>query len=142
LDRDLSISAQLKPFGRTDQLVLEVRAADLLKTAAWVRSEESARMDFLENFSCYEFRSKLVFSYFLRSQVHGKTLILRTEETVPENERLPIPSVAAVWPMVQPFEDEIHELFGIDFTPNRGRYAAATAFPLRKTYVWESEVMQ
>lgn len=142
LDRDLSVSATLKPFGRTEQLMLEVQPGDLAKTASWIRSEESARMDFLENFSCHEFRSKLVFTYFLRSQVHGKTLIIRTETPVPEGERLSVPSVSRVWPMVQPFEDEIHRLFGVDFAPHRGPYADSLVFPLRKSYVWEAEVMQ
>lgn len=146
LDRELSVSSTLKPFGRTEQIVLDVKAGDLSKVAGWLRLEESSRLDWLENLSCFEAKSKLVLSYFLRSQILDHELIVRCELSFPEGERTSIASVTSVWPMVHPYEEEISSLFGVDFKGNssqrdvKGIEFADGEFPLRKSYVWEEEV--
>lgn len=147
LDRELTVSSTLKPFGRTEQIVLDVKSEDLAKVAGWLRMEESARLDWLENLSCFESKSKLVLSYFLRSQILDHALIVRCELSIPEGEKVSVTSVASVWPMVHPYEQEIASLFGVEFKGNhsqrgvKGISFAEGAYPLRKSYVWEEVVL-
>ncbi len=147
LDRELSISSILKPFGRTEQIILDVKGDDLMKVAGWLRLEESTRLDWLENLSCFESKSKLFLSYFLRSQILNHTLIVRCELLIPDEKMISAHSVASIWPMVHPYEDEISALFGIQFKEKydrrsiKGVHFGEGNYPLRKSYVWKEKVL-
>jgi NADH:ubiquinone oxidoreductase subunit C len=138
---------QVKNFGRSDRFIVEVEFDRLLEVAAWLRMEESFRMDFLEALTVYENKHRFYFSYFLCSLPHNLRLVLRTSTPVPEaTERVEIKSVIGVWPHAEPFESELSPLFGINFTGSKGTekvkkvFGKFSGYPLRKDFEWGEKV--
>lgn len=136
LNKDLNLSAQLKPFGRTKELMIEVDSAEYLRVSQWLRSEESARLDWVDNLSVAELKNALVFTVFLRSQALTHTLILKTETAFRGQDPVDMPSIGKIWPMALAHESEIATLFGVNFVGSNLEKARAP-FPLRKDYSWE-----
>jgi NADH:ubiquinone oxidoreductase subunit C len=94
----------------------------------------------------------LVITYFLRSFSSQETLLLRGS-LVPKNqdEIVEMPSMVGVWPMGEPMEREIEELFGFRFVDldQLSRHGPGafkklpegwSGFPLRKSYRFPEEV--
>lgn len=135
-------------FGHTQIPLVEVPSDKVIAVANLLRFEESLRMDWLEMMSAFERKGKIVLSYFIRSESHRTTQILRTELSPKHAHDKPsIHSVCEVWRMAIPFENEISEQFGIVFqgTPkNQGGVDRGLHFeepPLRRTFVWESGLL-
>ncbi len=143
LDKELGISVQLRPFGRTKELMFEVAPKNLHAVSQWLRSQESARLDWLDNFSAAEVKSQIVLTLFLRSQALAHTLILKTEIPMKGMNPVSMETVGDIWPMAQAHEEEISTLFGVDFKGNNAEeHCLALGFPegsypLRKDYSWE-----
>jgi NADH:ubiquinone oxidoreductase subunit C len=135
---------QVRNFGRSEKLSVEVEFSKLLEIATWLRMEENFRMDFLEAFTIFESKGKLIFSYFIRSHPHNLQLVLRSSRVVPgSHERVNIPSMIGIWPHAEAFETELAPLFGIEFTGSQGMggvrkvFGNFDGFPLRKGYEWQ-----
>ena len=143
LDKELGVSVQLRPFGRTKELMFEVAPKNLRAISQWLRSEESARLDWLDNFSAAEVKSHIVLTLFLRSQALAQTLILKTELPMSGTEPVDAETVSDIWPMAKAHEEEISSLFGVHFKGNQAdEHRLALGFPegtypLRKEYSWE-----
>lgn len=138
---------QIKNFGRSDKVLVEVERNKLIEVAVWFRMEESFRMDFLENFSIYEMKGKFILSYFLRSNSQDMSFILRTSLPAPLGmEKIEAPSVVGVWSQAESFETEQSALFGIHFvggtfaTRIKRNFGNFSGFPLRKSFTWGEQV--
>ena len=140
-------SAQIKNFGRSDLFMIEIGSDRMIEASAWLRMEESFRMDYLENLSVYEAKDHLFVSAFIRSLTHHHHLVLRTSVAIHgANESVSFPSLVGVWSQAEPFEAEISPLFGIHFTgserarsiqKNFGNFGGG--YPLRKSFDWGEE---
>ena len=137
---------QIRNFGRSERFVAEVTFENLLEIAAWLRMEESFRMDFLEAFTVSELKGKFVLSYFIRSYSQNLQLVLRASVVVPGAlETVDVPSMIGVWPHAEPFENELAPLFGIRFVGVRGTgeirkgFGTYEGFPLRKSFEWRED---
>lgn len=133
----------VKNFGRSERFTAEIDFVSLLEVAAWLRMEETFRMDFLEAFTVYENKGKFVLSYFTRSHSQNIQIVLRTSVTVPGmREELEVPSMIGIWPHAEAFETELAPLFGIRFTGSKGTggvkkfFGNFDGFPLRKGFEW------
>jgi hypothetical protein len=82
LEKTFGQNLQIRNFGRSERLVVETDFSVLLEVAAWLRMEETFRMDFLEAFTVYETKSKFILSYFLRSHTQDLQLVLRSSVPV------------------------------------------------------------
>lgn len=140
-------SLQVKNFGRSEHFVVEADFEILLEVAAWLRMEETFRMDFLESFTVFESKSKFVLSYFIRSHSQNIQLVLRSSVAVPgARDRAKVPSMIGVWPHAEPFENELAPLFGIEFHGARGTngvkkiFGDFPGFPMRKGFDWREEI--
>jgi NADH:ubiquinone oxidoreductase subunit C len=140
-------SVQVRNFGRSDRFVVEVDFGAFVEVAAWLRMEETFRMDFLEALTVFEAKGKFALSYFIRSQSQDHQLVLRTNVTVPgSRETAKVPSMIGVWSHAEPFESELAPLFGIEFTGARApgavrkNFGAYAGFPLRKSFAWQEDI--
>jgi NADH:ubiquinone oxidoreductase subunit C len=138
---------QVRNFGRSDRFLVEVDFAAFVEVAAWLRMEESFRMDFLEALTAFETKGKFALSYFIRSQSQDLQLVLRTNVAVPgPRETAKVPSMIGIWSHAEPFESELAPLFGIDFVGARPaggvrkNFGAYAGFPLRKSFEWNEEI--
>ncbi|MBC7387287.1 MAG: NADH-quinone oxidoreductase subunit C [Cryobacterium sp.] len=136
-------AAQLGEFGALRIDLLNVDVSRLIEAAAWLRMEESFRMDFLENASVFEKDGKLLFTYFIRSFSKPHRLVLRSSVPAPVgNEWVDFPSLVRIWPQAEAFESEMEILFGVRFAdrpPNRQHlknFGKFDGFPLRKSFEW------
>lgn len=138
---------QIKTLGRSEQYMAEVKLDKLMEVAAWLRMEESFRLDFLENISIYEMKGAFIVSYFLRSNSQDICFILRTTLPAPlGNEKVELPSVIGVWSQAEAFEAEQAALFGINFSGEKTNarvsrnFGDFSGFPLRKSFSWGEQV--
>jgi len=138
---------QIETLGRSEQYMAEVKPDKLMEVAAWLRMEESFRMDFLENISIYEMKGVFVVSYFLRSNSQDICFILRTNLSTPQGmEKVELPSVIGVWSQAEAFEAEQSALFGISFSGENTNarvsrnFGDFSGFPLRKSFSWGEQV--
>ena len=142
---------EIRRFGRSDVLSTWVEAESLLKIAQSLKSDVEFKFDWLENISVVEFEDALVVSYFLRSSITQKSLVIRVS-TVPKTPEswVTLPSVKSVWTMAQPIEAEVREMFGFRFKDESGETPQIEedlnylpkgwkGFPLRKNYVFPEE---
>ena len=144
LEAVFGTAIQVRNFGRSEKLVVEVEFAKLLEITTWLRMEENFRMDFLEAFTIFESKGKLVLSYFIRSHPHNLQLVLRSSVGVPgPHELAKVPSMIGIWPHAEAFETELAPLFGVDFVGARGTggvrkvFGVFDGYPLRKSYEWQ-----
>ena len=144
LESVFGASVHTRNFGRSERFVVEVEFTRLLEVAAWLRMEETFRMDFLETFSVYEAKGKFTLSYFVRSLSQNLQLVIRSSVSVPgAREGVNIPSMIGIWPSAEPFETELSPLFGIQFTGTRPTgdvrkiFGTFAGFPLRKAFEWQ-----
>lgn len=147
LEAAFGSAVQIRNFGRSERFVVEIEFSKLVEVAAWFRMEETQRMDFLEAFTVYESRGRLVLSYFVRSHPHGGRIVLRSTVLTPAaTEFAEVPSMIGVWSHAEPFEAELAPLFGIRFTGARGTggvrktFGKFSGFPLRKAFEWRGGV--
>jgi len=139
-------AVQVRNFGRSNRYVIEATLTRWVEVAAWLRMEESQRIDFLEALTVTELKGRFILSAFIRSHVQGGEVVLRTSLPVPgATERAEIPSLVGVWPHAEAFETELAPLFGIQFTGSRGVggvrkfFGTYDGFPLRKNFDWLEE---
>jgi len=123
--------------------MFEVAPANLHAVCQWLRSEKSARLDWLDNFSAAEIKSHIVLTLFLRSQALVQTLIVKTEIPMKGKNTVSADSVINIWPMAEPHEEEISALFGVKFSGDHSKgpslklgFSEGT-YPLRKDFTWE-----
>ncbi len=147
LETAFGSAIHVKNFGRSEQLLVEVDLEKMISVSAWLRMEESYRMDFLENLSVCELKGKFIISYFLRSNSQSLQLVLRTSLTTPSgDEWMEHPSAVGIWPQAEPFETEQSALFGIHFTGTnldprvKRSFGKFSDFPLRKSFEWGERV--
>lgn len=138
---------QVKNFGRSELLMVEVELKRLIEVSAWLRMEESFRMDFVENISIYEINDRYIVSYFLRSHPQNLQLVLRTSFMAPAgNSIVEHPSVTGIWSQAEPFEVEQEALFGVHFSGRtidqrvKRNFGDFSGYPLRKTFEWGEKV--
>jgi len=119
----------------------------IIKIAKMLKEEPGALFDSLENLSMFEVEGAFVLSYFVRSNSTGKTLILRGS-VLPEgqDDEVETLSVQSIWPMVEMYEREISDLFGVVFkgAPVSKRVLLPEdwdGYPLRKSYVFPSQFL-
>lgn len=140
-------AVQVRNFGRSERFVADAEFSRILEVAAWLRMEESFRMDFLEAFTVYESKAKFTLSYFIRSHSQSLQMVLRTAVPVPDAQTLAkVPSIVGVWPQAEPFETELSALFGMEFAgapaPGGVRkvFGRFDGYPLRKAFEWREEI--
>lgn len=147
LESAFGSAIQIKNFGRSEGLIVEVSSSRMVEVCAWTRMEESYRLDFLEMLSVYEARGKLHISAFVRSTPLGHSLVLRTTVDLPgESEWVEFPSLTQTWPQAMPFESELSPLFGIRFVGAsdqgaRKDFGNFGGFPMRRSFTWGSEAV-
>jgi NADH:ubiquinone oxidoreductase subunit C len=142
-----------RPFGHGGEMSIWVEMKSIAKVARTLRDEEGLVYDWLENLSVMELDKALVLSYFVRSTATGAHLIIRGS-VVPSSPdaEVEVDSVAAVWPMAAPFEEECSDLFGVRFAGESARRAGSDktrallpdgwqGFPLRKAYLFPTEFL-
>jgi NADH:ubiquinone oxidoreductase subunit C len=147
LESAFGTAAQIRNFGRTEDLLVDVAPASFHEVCAWLRMEESFRLDFLEAFTISEAKGKFFFTAFVRSLPAGHHLAVRTAVDVPDERAwLDFPSVSRVWPQASAFESELSPLFGIRFAGAGPSVAVSKdfgqfdGFPLRKSFTWGREL--
>ena len=137
---------ETKPFGRSGNISVWLEQGRVLEVAEILKEEPTLKLDWLENLSAFEIESSIVLTYFLRSSVTGKSLVLRGS-VVPasEAETVSSKSVSSVWPMARSFEAEIQDLFGVVFEGVQKSYSVLPTnwkgFPLRKSYQFPTEFL-
>ena len=146
LETAFGSAVQIRSFGGSEGLIVEIDPKLIIEICAWVRMEESFRLDFLETLSVFESRGKLHFTLFLRSLPIGHFIAMRTSlETPADTAHLNFPSLSRIWPQAIAYENELSPLFGIRFidaVPAKvlKNYGEFTGFPLRKSYTWGRQV--
>jgi NADH:ubiquinone oxidoreductase subunit C len=138
--------SRVKSFGRSGSFLVEVDQERMLEAAAWLRMEETFRMDFLENLSLHESKDRLVLTAFIRSIPTSKQLIFRTSVPMGDDGAwAELPSLRGIWPQAEPFESENSPLFGVRFVGGskdpavRREYGDFGGFPMRKSFDWGQE---
>ena len=125
------------PSGPTFWPTYWIEAKSIAKIAEKLKNAPDLELDWLENLSAAQVPpdNSLLLTYFVRSTKRKHGVMLRVSVVPPsENEEVRVSSVSAAWPMSEPMEKEIQELFGIRFN-ERISYDPArgwTGFPLRK----------
>jgi NADH-quinone oxidoreductase subunit C len=131
-----------KSLEGSKEKVLWVELSSIAQIAHFLKGEPTLKLDQLENLSAHESQGKIVLSYFLRSSTTGKAIILRGALSLKsDNAEVEAPSVAHLWALAKPFEQEIFELFGVRFlggetAPHQVLPEGWRGFPLRKSYVF------
>ncbi len=117
-------------LGRSPISVLWVEIKSIVEAATALARDETLQFNGLDFISAMQAEGAIVLSYFLVSS-NRKTvdLVLRTSISVKkqDSKRAQMPSVTSVWPEARIFENELTELFGIEFTGSQ----AATVFTLQ-----------
>lgn len=138
---------EVRPFGRTGDMSVWVEVSALGALSRHLRLDPMFSFDWVENLSAMEIDGAIVLSYFLRSSLTGRALIMRGS-IVPKSfdEVVEVVSTAGEWPSVAPQEDEIESLFGVRFVgaalPRPGSASPdGGGFPLRKSYAFPTEVL-
>lgn len=130
-------------LGRRGPVFLWIEVRSILPVAQALKTESSLRLDWLENLSVAQAENALMISYFIRSFLTDRFLVLRASVALPSdpNQEISLPSVVSVWPMSQPFEHEAAEFFGVQFTPEKRDLTRPWGgFPMRKTFKFPSVV--
>lgn len=136
---------EMRPFGRLGEVSLWVEMKSIARVAGFLRDDPMWAMDWLENLAAMEMEGTLVLTYFARSTSTGGKLVLRgTLQPKGSESLVEAPSVRETWPMAQCQEDEISDLFGIQFEGGGRRRRTFVpldwvGFPLRKSYVFPVE---
>lgn len=135
-------------FGRSAHLSVWVETRSLPEVASFLKNDPEIALDWLENLSAIQMDEAIVVTYFVRSSVHGHSLILRGSlEPAGPSKEVDLPSVARSWAMAAPFEAEIQELFGVCFLDAQGAKVYEGGgrlpknwhgYPMRKSYVFPS----
>ncbi len=138
-----------RPFGKSDwPSPLWIASHALAGVAKLLKQDPSAPLTFLENLSVVELEQGLIASYFLSTRDFKKKAMIRFTLALDPLVPLVIPSVKQVWPMAKPMEQEISELFGIQFVLPNGQKVAHSGgllapdwagYPLRKAYSFPSQ---
>ena len=133
---------EARSFGRSGAFSVWLESQALLKVALALKEDPEWKLNWLENLSVVELEEVMVVTYFLRSTVNSRTLVLRTS-AVPSSPKawVKFPSVSHIWSMSAPFEHEAKELFGIEFDglapaefQAKVSEAGENEFPLRKKF--------
>ena len=109
-------AVEIRRFGREGPLSLWIEVQSLLRLSTFLNQDSELQLDLLEHLSVAEFEKVLVGSYFLRSYQTQEQLILRISLIPAASEAwVEVDSVVSVWPMAEPMEREMQEMFGIRF---------------------------
>ena len=149
---------EISRFGKSEILLVWIPASAIQKVAKTLREDADLQLDWLENLSVVDLDEVFVLSYFVRSTSTPYHLVLRVSQ-IPEasrksepNQILYIPSSKETWPMSEPMENEIEEMFGIHFEKemknkpvqvlrNRLLPSGWKGFPLRKDFQFPDQVL-
>ena len=131
---------EAQKFGRAGATALWIEGASIADVSRLLRDAPETGFDWLESLSCMQIDSTLVLTYFVgrSSDPESRPLrLLRASLAVDDPRAVPrIPSVRAVWAAAAPYEDELAELFGVDFLPRDGGFRILPpeikGFPMRK----------
>lgn len=126
-------------FGRSGLLSVWLEARAIVPVAKALKADPRLGLDWLENLSVAQVGQALIVSYLVRSTTTDAIVMLRCSlELTPGNEKswIDLPSVRSIWPMSEPFEAEVSELFGIRFGTRHSNLLPDgwQGFPLRKSY--------
>lgn len=124
---------QRQRFGKKHGVALWVEANRLFEIASVLFSAPEMEFDWLENLSLVQMDDALLATYFLRSTHHHDTLLIRCSRglantTAEKAEKVQFPSVSEIWISAIPFEQEISELFGIEYLLKNGTYLTKGTF--------------
>lgn len=127
-------------FGRTAVPCLWIEGRKFKEVARLLREDREAGFSWLENIGGAQIGDAVVLSYFVRSVRSRDEIVLRVAlETGSPGKVVVSESVVDLWPMAEPMEKELGELFGVDFgqgIPKQLVTAELTSFPLRKEAEW------
>lgn len=138
---------EVRPFGRTGEVSVWIECGSLAAVARFLREDPTLAFDWVENLSAMEIEGAFVLTYFLRSTLTGRALIVRgSVQPASADAWVRVASTASTWPSVLPFENEIESLFGVAFegapSPRPGPASPdGKGFPLRKSYAFPTEVL-
>ncbi len=132
-------------FGRQEDYSFWIEVKSVVKVAQAIKQDPDLILDWLENLSVMQMDQALVLTYFVRSSMNGRSLILRASVVPSSPEaKIEVNSVVSIWPMAILFEKEIEDMFGISFkgNPRSGHVFLPESwkgFPLRKAYSFPTE---
>jgi NADH-quinone oxidoreductase subunit C len=117
---------------------LVVKSDSLLAVAAFLRDNESLKLDYLNYITAVDYFSYFEVVYQMTSLEHNHTVVIKTRCYGRENPVLP--SVIGLWQGADFQEREIYDLMGISFEghPNMKRiflWEGFPGYPLRKDYL-------
>ncbi len=134
---------RITAFGKGEYPSLWLEGTQMLSVAEVLKEDPLLQIDRLENLSAVEMQEGIVLSHFVYSSVTQVRLVLRTAFLpVSETDLVQAPSLVRVWSMVQTFEDEIGELFGVAFDGQVPQFnllpeQVRGLFPMRKSFVFQ-----
>lgn len=125
-------------FGRTNTPTIWTSSSAVEKVASFLVQSPDLKFDWLENLVAIELEDSLVLSYFIKSQLTQKDVVLR----VSLSQKSPrIASLLTIWKNARYFEKEIAEFFGVEFYGKKQKYwdkpilpEDVPGFPMRKDF--------
>jgi NADH:ubiquinone oxidoreductase subunit C len=151
---------EMSRFGKSDIPLVWVAAPTLLKVVKFLVEDPDLQLNWLENLSVVELDEVFMVSYFIRSFSTPFQIILRVSHEIKERKNdkvkqiISLNSVRRYWPMAEPIEDEIEELFGFQFngenftqkpiSENQRKilFLELQGFPLRKNFQFPQMVQE
>lgn len=117
-----------------------IASESLLPLMKELRSKKELDFDYLFCLTCVDWKDHLMMVYFLLSKTHNHTIVVKAKISDTVNPQ--IESVNSIWKTAELNEDEVYDLFGVNFLnhPNLRRLFLEedwVGFPLRKNYVDE-----
>jgi Ni,Fe-hydrogenase III component G len=109
-------------FGRADLFSVWIESDAVHAVAKAISEDPSLMLRWLENLSIAEIGDSFIASWFIRSRESDAQLVIRSSVLVPSTESgtVEMASVREIWPMAEPMENELAELFGIRFKTMSG----------------------
>lgn len=117
-----------------------IPSEELILVMKTLRSKKEFDFDYLFCLTCVDWKDHLMMVYFLNSKTHNHTICVKAKITDTINPQ--IESVYGIWKTAELNEDEVFDLFGVNFLnhPNLRRIFLEEdweGYPLRKNYVDE-----
>jgi NADH:ubiquinone oxidoreductase subunit C len=117
-----------------------IPSEELLPVMKVLRSSKEFLFDYLFCLTCVDWKDHLMMVYFLKSNTHNHIIVVKAKITDTINPQ--IESVYDIWKTAELNEDEVFDLFGVNFLnhPNLRRIFLEedwVGYPLRKNYVDE-----
>ena len=139
--RELLPSATYDETG--EFLNVSIASADLLPLMKTLYSRSDFQFDYLFCLTCIDWKDHFMMVYHLLSKTHKHSIVVKAKIADINNPQ--IESVNSIWKTAELNEDEVYDLFGVQFLnhPNLRRLFLEedwNGYPLRKNYTDENMI--